>query len=322
MREAELLREILDAQLEMVCRFARDGTILFVNRAYADTLGLAPAALIGRNLWDFVSEGDRRHVEQSVARLSPDFRTVTIENRFETAGGTRWTLWRNVGLCFDEAGNWLEAQSSGYDITERKALEEQRELLVSELNHRVRNTLMVVQGMAQQTFRGTDMPPEPLAAFNARLHALAAAHTALAVNNWSGAELSGLVRQAVAICGGETERIEVAGPDVVLPPGAVVALVLVLHELATNALKHGALSADAGSIALAWQVAAHGEGKRMELTWRERGGPPVGPPTRTGFGSRLIATSIRQQLGGELAIDHSPQGLVCHMAFPLHGAGA
>lgn len=105
-----LLREILDAQLEMVCRFRADGTILFVNRAYADTLGSDPVSLTGRNLWDFVSGEDRAHVGQMLERLTPEEPELTIENRFETAGGARWTLWRNHALSFDDWGNWSVAR--------------------------------------------------------------------------------------------------------------------------------------------------------------------------------------------------------------------
>ena len=105
--DAPLLREILDAQLEMVCRFRRDGTILFVNRAYAETLGSTPAELTGNNLWQYVSAADRAHVEAQVDQLSVDRPEITIENRFETASGVRWVMWRNHGLAFDAAGSRL-----------------------------------------------------------------------------------------------------------------------------------------------------------------------------------------------------------------------
>lgn len=318
MYNAKLLREILDAQYEMVCRFSRDGTILFVNRAYADTLSKAPAELTGRSLWNFVSAEDRSFVEEQIARLSPENRIVTIENRFDTPAGPRWVTWYNTALTFDADGNWIEAQSSGFDITERKALEEQRQLLLDELNHRVRNTLMVVQGMAYQSFKNENVPPEPLAAFNARLHALSAAHTALSRSNWTGAAIEEVVRRGLAFCGQDEGRLTVGGPEFTLRPNAAVALVLILHELATNAVKYGALSNLDGRIDLNWAVAAGGDGgNRLTLTWTESGGPAIVAPTRHGFGTRLITTSVRQQLGGEVTMSYPPEGLVCAMSMPL-----
>ena len=318
MYNATLLREILDAQYEMVCRFSQDGTILFVNRAYADTLGKSPAELTGKSLWDFVSAEDRAFVEEQIGMLSPEHRIVTIENRFETPAGPRWVTWYNTALSFDDEGNWTEAQSSGFDVTDRKALEEQRQLLLDELNHRVRNTLMVVQGMAYQSFKGEDVPQGPLDAFNARLHALSAAHTALSRNNWTGAEMAEVVRRGLTVCGQDSARFDCEGDPIVVRPNAAVAIVLVLHELATNALKYGALSNHHGRIALRWPVTGGGDASgRIELSWIETGGPVLEVPKRQGFGTRLITTSVRQQLGGEVTLSYPPEGLRCMMSIPL-----
>ena len=187
MSDEALLREILDAQLELVCRFRADGTILFVNRAYARSLDRDPADLTGENLWDFVTGEDQAHVRGMLEKLTPGNPELTIENRFETAGGTRWMLWHNHALEFDENGAWSIGQSTGIDITDRKELEVRLELLVSELNHRVKNTLMVVKAMAHQSFRGSRLPGDAVAAFNDRLIALAGAHDALSRANWVGA---------------------------------------------------------------------------------------------------------------------------------------
>jgi PAS domain S-box-containing protein len=321
--DARLLREILDAQSEMLCRFRRDGTILFVNRAYAEMIASTPGELTGRCLWDFVSPEDRAHVETQIDTLSPENPFVRIENRFETVSGPRWTMWRNSAVSFDENGQWVIAQSTGVDITTRKQLEEHRQLLIDELNHRVRNTLMVVQGLAHQTFRGSDIPQAPLLAFNARLHALAAAHTALSRSNWAGTEVGEVVAHGLAFCGDDIRRVSRDGPAVALRPNAAVALVLVLHELATNAVKYGALSDDAGQVAIGWSVEqVPDEMPVLHLHWIESDGPPVAPPTRHGFGSRLVTTSIERQMGGAIALDYAPGGLVCRMSFPLREEAA
>lgn len=313
MSDTALLREILDAQLETVCRFRADGTILFVNRAYAATLGHEPHESTGRSLWDFVTGEDQDHVRAMLRHLSPAQPELTIENRFETAGGTRWMLWRNHALAFDDSGAWSVAQSTGIDITERKQLEEQLELLVNELNHRVKNTLMVVQAMAHQTFRGVAVADGRVGIFNDRLAALSGAHDALSRTNWSGALLRDIVRQGLLICGADDMRLEIDGPDVVMPASATVSLVMVLHELATNAIKYGALSGLAGKVTVRWKLL---DGGMVAIEWIERGGPVVEQPRRKGFGSRLLTEAVPRQLGGQVQVDYDKEGLRCLMTVP------
>jgi PAS domain S-box-containing protein len=317
MSDKALLREILDAQLEMVCRFTADGKILFVNRAYAATLGHAPDELTGQNLWAYVTEEDHAHVSRMLDQLTPAAPELTIENRFETAQGPRWVLWRNHALAFDEAGRWCEAQSTGIDITERKHLEEQLELLVDELNHRVKNTLMVVQAMAHQTFRGTSLPAQPVATFNNRLAALSGAHDTLSRTSWTGATLADIVRQGLLICGADDTRLDIGGPEVVMPSNATVSLVMVLHELATNAMKYGALSTMVGKVSIRWAVEHTPDGiSTATIEWRESGGPEVVKPTRRGFGSRLVSEAVPRQLGGTVLLDYVPAGLHCRISVP------
>lgn len=317
MPDKALLREILDAQLEMVCRFRADGTILFVNRAYAASLGHTSEEMTGRNLWAYVTEEDHAHVNEMLEQLTPTSPEVTIENRFETAKGTRWVLWRNHALAFDVEGRWQVAQSTGIDITERKQLEEQLELLVGELNHRVKNTLMVVQAMSHQTFRGTGLPPQPVATFNNRLGALSGAHDVLSRANWAGATLAEIVHQGLLICGPDDMRLDIGGPEVLLPSNATVSLVMVLHELATNAMKYGALSTMTGTVSIQWtfEPSSNATGTVM-IDWRESGGPEVTKPTRRGFGSRLVSDAVPRQLGGSVQLDYAPSGLHCRISVP------
>jgi PAS domain S-box-containing protein len=315
--DVALLREILDAQLEMVCRYRADGTILFANRAYANSLKREPADLAGQSLWQFVTGSDQAHVREMLDKLTPDEPELTIENRFETAGGTRWMLWRNHALEFDQHGRWSVAQSTAIDITERRQLEEQLELLVGELNHRVKNTLMVVQAMAYQTFRGPDVPVVPVQKFNQRLAALSGAHDTLSRENWTGASLAEIVRQGLLICGDGSGRIMIGGPHVMFPANATVSLVMVLHELATNAMKYGALSGDTGTVAVHWSIEAGNDWAIIQ--WQEQGGPPVVPPTRKGFGSRLVTDAVPRQLGGRIDLEYRETGLRCRIAIPLSG---
>lgn len=320
MSDEALLREILDAQLEMVCRFRADGTILFVNRTYAQRLDLTPADLTGEDLWRFVTEEDKAHVRAMLTNLTPAQPELTIENRFETTDGTRWMLWHNHALEFDSEGSWSVAQSTGIDITERKRLEEQLELLVGELNHRVKNTLMVVQAMAYQTFRQTNLPTPAVDVFNQRLSALSSAHDTLSRENWSGAGLGDIVRQGLMICGEGNDRVVVEGAAVTLPVYATVPLVMVLHELATNAMKYGALSGDRGEVVVRWNVDA--DGRWLTIDWRESNGPKVSAPSRKGFGSRLVNEAVPRQLRGKVQTEYHPDGVHCTIEIPLAGTVA
>lgn len=320
MSDEALLREILDAQLEMVCRFRADGTILFVNQAYACRLDLTPADLTGGNLWRFVTEEDKEHVRAMLTNLTPDQPELTIENRFETVDGTRWMLWRNHAVEFDAQGRWSVAQSTGIDITERKRLEEQLQLLVGELNHRVKNTLMVVQAMAYQTFRQTNLPAPAVDVFNQRLSALSSAHDTLSRGNWSRAELGDIMRQGLMICGEGNDRVVVEGAAVTLPVYATVPLVMVLHELATNAMKYGALSGDRGEVVVCWAV--DDDDKWLTIDWRESNGPKVSVPSRKGFGSRLVNEAVPRQLRGKVQTDYHPDGVHCTISIPLAGSMA
>lgn len=318
MEEADVLRDILDAQLDMLCRFSADGTILFANSAYARMTGHPREAMAGRKVWAFIPASEHAGIQAELALLSPDNPARTIENRLDGPDGTvRWTLWRNHALAFDSQGRWQVAQSTGIDITERKTLEDRLRLLVEELNHRVKNTLMVVQAMAWQSFRGEQVPAGAVENFHARLHALACAHTILSREQWSGAALADVVHQGLTICnGGEpgaARRLAVSGPDLRVNAAPTVSLVMVLHELATNAIKYGALSGAAGSVSITWTQGADG---MVALEWREQGGPPVLPPARSGFGSRLIRDAVTRQLGGQVALDYAPDGLVVRLVLP------
>lgn len=188
-------------------------------------------------------------------------------------------------------GNRLVLETNR-DITERRRADEIRDLLVAELNHRVKNTMAIIQSIATQTARAAPTVECFVSSFNGRLQSLASAHNVLTDSYWAGASITALIQSQFAVVGGHEERIAIAGDDVFLPAQTALQFTLILHELATNALKHGALSTDTGRIAIGWKVIA-GEPERIELTWRESGGPQVAPPLRRGFGLSLIERSSR-----------------------------
>ena len=208
------------------------------------------------------------------------------------------------------------ALASVVDISERVRAEAQRELLIAELNHRVKNTLAVVQGIAHQTFKGTQ-DKSTHAAFEGRLMALSAAHNILTQTSWEHASLDQLVVDGLQICDTYSSRVSVDGPALLVQPRQALALALALHELRTNAVKHGALSNDEGKVSVAW-VRTNTPEPRLKFVWSETEGPPVSPvPPRRGFGSRLIERGLKEDLKAEVVLDFNPKGLICRIDAPL-----
>jgi PAS domain S-box-containing protein len=205
------------------------------------------------------------------------------------------------------------------DETPMKLAEDQRVLLLNELNHRIKNTLATVQSIADQTLRAAQVEPATRRVLTERLIALSEAHNVLVRENWAGADLNSIVEQALVPYGAASgERFTVDGPLVRLSPQQAVAMSLALHELSTNATKYGALKVPEGKVAVTWNLAMDGLGGRhMTLLWEESGGPQVQPPTRTGFGTRLIARTFGRESGGRAKINYHPEGVCCVIELPL-----
>jgi len=304
-------RDVVNSQRELICRFEPAGRILFVNAAYAQSVGKSVEDLLGTNLWTFVSAEDRQGVLELLNTLTPETPEIDIENRFETADGPRWMLWTNRAIRFDPSGALLEAQSTGIDITERRRAEEHRDLLVDELNHRVKNTLTVVQSIARQTFRQAGDPSAMGRAFEGRLAALARAHDTLTKTHWGPARLEDVVRGALHACQSDEQRFYIDGPSVMLDPKMALSIAMAMHELCTNALKYGALSIDKGRVSVAWRVEHYAAGRQLTLDWREQDGPEVSPPQHRGFGSKMIERALKHELGREVTLEFAPDGVRC-----------
>jgi PAS domain S-box-containing protein len=232
-------------------------------------------------------------------------------------GGERWLAGRG-SYARDAAGEPVAVTGVSWDITERKLAEERQLVLLQELNHRVKNVLAVVQSIATLSLAHAASLQAFRQGFTGRLQALVVAHDALVARRWEGAGLVELVRgilapyaDAGAPAAGDRARVDV--PDVTLERAAAQALALALHELATNAAKHGALSRPEGTVTVAAAVAAGA----LTVTWRERGGPPVLPPAATGFGTVLVTRFLPMQTRGRVDLDWRPEGLVCTIVLPL-----
>jgi two-component system CheB/CheR fusion protein len=204
------------------------------------------------------------------------------------------------------------------DITIRTGAEAHRDVLVSEMSHRVKNVLAAVQSIASQTLRQSGSPEGFKAAFNGRLHALASAHDLLVDEGWAGSDMCQLVRRTLEPyrAGAVGERITMDGPRLILSAQTGVALTMILHELATNAAKYGALSTLNGTLDVNWQREDSGGRPQIRLRWIEAGGPPVKTPSRRGFGSQLIEGSTTHELRGHATLDYREEGLHCELIFP------
>jgi two-component sensor histidine kinase len=203
------------------------------------------------------------------------------------------------------------------EIRDRRAAEKHRELLINELNHRVKNTLATVQSIAAQTLRDRDVGTEVRNRLDARLIALSDVHNLLTEENLERTTFARVVDMALRPLRSErVDRFDVQGTEVHLSPKTALAIAMALHELAANAIKHGALSYEAGRVTLRWHVAEEDQGPRLRFEWRESGGPPVVPPARRGFGSRLIERGLAAELGGTVRLQYLPAGAVCVIDAP------
>jgi PAS domain S-box-containing protein len=243
--------------------------------------------------------------------LLKDAQTFQTEFRVRRPDGElRWCI-GSAAASTGADGRITRVSGVIIDITDRKEAEERQSLLAREVDHRARNALAVVQAIIRLT-RAKSVDAY-VAAVEGRIRALSRAHMLLSHSRWQGADLGKLVDEELGpYRTGEAGRITVSGPDIVLHPATAQTLALALHELATNAAKHGALSANAGRVRFAWEL----KSGSLTLYWSETGGPPVEAPAAQGYGTRVIGASIERQLGGRAMFDWRPEGLHCVMSIP------
>jgi PAS domain S-box-containing protein len=254
----------------------------------------------------------RRAIDPSIRdRSSYEYRIVRPD------GSICWALAFGEAVFVGPLGHERAVRYVGtlQDITPRKDAERRQEVLVAELNHRVKNMLAIVQSVAFQTMHGKDIPEELSETFSGRLQALAAAHTLLSEAGWDGAQIREIAIAALEPIVPDLEsRVNLRGDAVLLTPQAAVSLGMALYELATNATKYGSLSTPTGLVELIWTKAEPGDAN-LSITWSETGGPRVEEPSSFGFGTRMI----RRVLAGNVALQFEPEGLVCTIETPLSG---
>lgn len=318
------IRNLLNATTEGIYGLDLDGRCTFANQACAEILGFqSPDELIGKVMHDLMHH---HHADGSVYTLQ----SCKIYQSFKTGKRVHIDdelLWRRDGTSFageywsnpiHKNGKTVGAVVTFMDISKRKETEEHREILIGELNHRVKNLLATIKAIASQTMRTTENMETFEEAFIGRLQAVSSAHDILVSKEKERASLSELiVRQIEPYAKMQGGRVNLEGPRIILGPAVAHALGLVLHELATNAVKYGALSNETGRIDIRWARRSINDRKGVEISWAEQGGPPVEKPTRTGFGSRLINMMLSHSLGGKSEIKFDRDGLKATLLAPV-----
>lgn len=315
-----LLRGITDTVREAFYTMdwkAEGPSVAYISAAFEEIWGRPRESLVAEpmSFLDAIHPEDRPRVEAAVARQREGHETETEYRITDPRGCEKWILDRAYP-AFDDAGKVIRTIGVAEDITERKHTAMRAETIAREMDHRARNLMTIVRGIVGQTLRAQPIPPAVAETLLGRLAALSAAHKAVMRRNYTSASMKELVSLALEPF---AARIAVSGPDCELTPQVGLVLALALHELATNALKHGALSAPGGSVALDWELAPCAGRAGFRLTWRETGGPPLaGPrPARSGFGTNLLEQGLAWY-GGETRLDFAPGGLAAVLSLPLN----
>ncbi len=293
------------------------GACLHLNRELRTFWGVDENAFEAFDWSRTMHPDDAPRIGQTMMTALAERKSVSLKGRYLSAiHGDYRTLETQARPRFSSDGEFLGMIGVNIDITDHERAETQRNLLVAELNHRVKNTLAVVQSIAHQTFKIGSKNDTSIGdakrAFEGRLLALSRAHDLLTQESWHSLPLGDLAADLVTPRGANRQRVLLAGPPVRLPPRHAVAVAMVLHELSTNAIKYGALSNEDGRIDLQWRV----DGEQLVIDWTEQAGPPVTPPTRRGFGSVMIERTLGD-LDGTVARDFPPSGATCRLVLAL-----
>lgn len=315
---AEALRRlnaILDNATVSVFLMDERQQCAYMNAAAEKLTGYSLAETLGRPLHDVIhhTRPDGRPyplAECPIDRAFPKRAQTQGEEVFVHRDGSFYPVAFTASPILDDASRTIGTIIEVQDITARKAAEAQQNLLMREIDHRSRNVLSVVQSLVRMT--RSDDPEAFKRLVSSRIEALARAQASLAASSWQGASLQELVRDAVAATA-SPDRVTLEGQDLLLAADQVQPLSMIIHELATNAVKYGALSAGAGAVRVSWSAS---DGRLRDLTWRETGGPSVEPRRQEGFGSRLLK-ALARQLQAALETEWRREGLVVRLAFRL-----
>lgn len=312
------LRQILDSVKEYaIITLDAEGRVASWNRGAERLLGYASDEVLGRPGDIFFTPEDRAAgTPEREMRLACEHGRATNERWHQRKDGSRF--WGS-GVMFPVEDGGPDAYLKIFrDRTEERSAAERQKLLIGELNHRVKNTLAIVQSMAMQTLRSCPNTADARDALEARLVSLAKAHDILTSGQWSGGDLRELVLGALEAYTNYAgaSRFRIDGAELRLRPKALLALSMAVHELATNAVKYGALSNDSGWVEIHWEIEPEPE-RRFRFEWKECKGPSVTTPNRRGFGSRLVEEGLAQDIAGSVGLRFAAEGLECTIEAPI-----
>ena len=312
MRESETrFKTYAQAMPNQVWSATTDGELDWFNDQVFAYSGLTFDNLAGSGWAQMVHADDIGPAAASWAKAREAGKQYQVEFRLRQHDGAwRWHLARALPIR-DGAGAITRWIGTNTDIDDRKVAEAQQQLLARELEHRMKNTMAMVGAIASQTFRAAATKEEARTIFEARLRALNQAHDVLIASSWASAPMSVVVDGALGPYRTGEGRIHTRGPAVDLSAKQALSLSLALHELATNATKYGALSIPGGTVEVTWDLTHFGAIAKLRFAWRENGGPPVSTPSRRGFGSRLIESTLSSDFRTSVKVDYLPEGVVC-----------
>jgi PAS domain S-box-containing protein len=285
---------------------------VFVNGAGVRMLGAtSPEEVLGRSVMEFVHPDGRSFLADRMQFAMAGYEAPLVEQRFVRLDGTPIDV--EVAAMPFTYEDRRAVQVVVRDITERKRAEDRQRLLSAEVDHRAKNLLATIQAIVLLTKSDARTVGDFAKTIIGRLHALGRAHDLLARDSWTGASLRDIIRNEAQAFGADGARLSVLGEDVYLSPRPAQTLSLALHELTTNAAKHGALSVPQGRVEIRLTVT----GPELQLAWTETGGPKVKPPRSQGFGTAIIERSVAHELGGKAEVHYEPSGLHCDIRIPL-----
>jgi PAS domain S-box-containing protein len=310
LRSAEqVLRDFVENATVAMHWVGPDGTILWANRAELEMLGVTAEEYIGHHIAEF--HADKPVIEDILDRLTKAESLRNYEARLRCKDGAIRDVVINSNVLWKD-NKFIHTRCITRDVTDRKLAEQREKTLARELDHRAKNLLALVQATVRLT--QADSVEGFKTAVEGRLQALSNAHTLIAQSRWAGASLHSLVTDELApYCAPGASRAEIAGQELVLEPKSAQAIAMVLHELATNTVKYGALSVPSGRLRIEW---SQGEAQ-LAIRWTEAGGPPVKRPGHQGFGTRVVGEVVKAALQGSLRFDWEPGGLTCEILIPL-----
>ena len=317
-RHAAVVRAVLNTVVDAIVTIDDKGIIKDLNPAAARVFGYGPEEVVGRNVKMLMPEPYRGEHDGYLSAYLSTGRARMIGRGREVTGQRKDGSIFPMELAISEMVVAGQRMFTGVvrDITERKQIELHQELLVAELDHRVKNILAQVAVVAVSTRQGSRSMDEFLRSLNGRIQSMAAAHTLLSKSGWQSVGLDALVRNQLAPYATDT-NVTISGTDVMLPAAEIQAVARVLHELATNAAKYGALSIPGGHVSVKWDHTPNGDGTNLMLVWQELGGPQVKSGVQSSYGTTLIRHLIPHELGGMVDLVFASEGVSCRIEIPI-----